>query len=405
MGKRTRKVGAVEGGETTLGELIHVRIRGAIEQAVAEELEAALGRRYERIDAEQRQGYRHGTRLRTLTGPTGPVELEVPRARIAEPGGGVREWRSRLVPRYGRRMPEINAAIAAVYLSGGNTRRIRGALAPLLKAAPLSRSAVSRVVATLRHELDAWQQRDLGGIELAYLYLDAIALRVRMGQRVVSVPVLVALGVLADGTKQLIAMELCTSESREAWHGLLAQLTARGLRAPKLCIVDGNPGLRGALDEVWPKTPVQRCVVHKLRNLERKAPAHALAAIKEDYHRIVHAASLAEARKAYAAFVRRWKKPCSGVVASLEEAGDELLSFFAFPAEQRKCLRTTNAIERLNEEFRRRVKTQGSLPTEDAAMVLLYGLVASGQITLRKIDAPHLVRVVLASTITPGKAA
>ena len=202
MGKRTRKVRAVEGDETTLGELIHVRIRAAIEQAVAEELEAALGRRYERIDAEQRQGYRHGTRLRTLTGPTGPVELEVPRARIAEPGGGVREWRSRLVPRYGRRMPEINAAIAAVYLSGGNTRRIRGALAPLLKAAPLSRSAVSRVVATLRHELDAWQQRDLGGIELAYLYLDAIALRVRMGQRVVSVPVLVALGVLADGTSR-----------------------------------------------------------------------------------------------------------------------------------------------------------------------------------------------------------
>jgi len=104
--------------------------------------------------------------------------------------------------------------------------------------------------------------------------------------------------------------------------------------------------------------------------------------------------------------VRKWKKSCPGVVASLEDGGDELLTFMAFPAEQRKCLRTTNAIERLNEEFRRRrVKTQGALATEDAAMVLLYGLVASGQIKLRKIDAPNLVRVVLASPIAQRRAA
>jgi transposase-like protein len=405
MGKRTRKQGVVEPGETTLGELIHERIRGAIERAVAEELEAALGRRYERIEADERRGYRHGTRVRTLTGPTGPLELEVPRARLRESDGTAREWRSHLVPRYERRMPEVNAAIAAVYLSGGNTRRIRGALAPLLKAAPLSKSAVSRIVATLRQELDAWRGRKLADVELAYLYLDAIALRVRMGKRVVSVPVLVALGVLADGRKQLLAMELVTSESGEAWQGLVEGLGARGLRPPKLCIVDGNPGLRSAIERNWPKALVQRCTVHKLRNLERKSPAHALEAIKADYHRIVYADSLEEARKAHTAFVRKWKKLCPGVVASLAEGGDELLTFFAFPAEQRKCLRTTNAIERLNEEFRRRVKTQGSFPTEDAAMVLLYGLVASGQIKLRKIDAPHLVRVVLATTIPREKAA
>jgi transposase-like protein len=405
MGKRTRKLRAVEGGETTLGELIHREVREAIEKAVFEELEAALGQRYERIEGGERRGYRHGTRLRTLTGPTGPVGLEVPRARMRGADEGTREWRSRLVPRYERRMPEINAAIASVYLSGGNTRRIRGALAPLLKAAPLSKSAVSRIVATLRQGLEAWRERSLADVELAYLYLDAIALRVRTSRRVVGVPVLVALGVLADGSKQLLAMELCASESREAWRGLLEQLAARGLGVPKLSVVDGNPGLRGALEQVWPKTPVQRCTVHKLRNLERKVPAHALEEIKADYHRIVYAASLAEARKAWAAFVRKWRKRCPGVVASLEEAGDELLTFFAFPAEQWKCLRTTNAIERLNEEFRRRVKTQGSFPTEDAAMVLLYGLVATGQIKLRKIDAPHLVRVVLAKTIALDRAA
>jgi transposase-like protein len=388
-----------------LGELIHREVRGAIERAVAEELEEALGSRCERIEAAERRGYRHGSRLRTLTGPTGPVELAVPRARMRDADGGVQEWRSQLVPRYQRRMAEVNAAIASVYFSGGNTRRIRGALAPLLKEAPLSKSAVSRIVGTLRHELDTWQQRSLADVELAYLYLDAIALRVRLGQRVGSVPVLLALGVLADGSKRLLALELCTSESREAWAGLLENLTTRGLVAPKLCIVDGSPGLRGALERIWPKAHVQRCTVHKLRNLERKAPAHALEAIKADYHRIVYATSLSEARTAWASFVRKWKKSCPGVVASLEEGGDELLTFFAFPAEQWKCLRTTNAIERLNEEFRRRVKTQGSFPTEDAAIVLLYGLVATGQIKLRKIDAPHLVRVVLARSIPLEQAA
>ena len=388
-----------------MAELIHVEVRRTIERAVFEELEATLGRRYERIGAEERVGYRNGARTRTLTGPTGPVELELPRARLEREGGGTREWRSALVPRYQRRMQEVNEAIASVYLSGGNTRRIRGALQPLLKAAPLSKSAVSRIVGSLKAEMEAWRQRRLGDLELAYLYLDAIVLRVRTGRKVVGVPVLVALGVLADGSKRLLALELCSSESGEAWKGLLEDLSSRGLACPKLCVVDGNPGLRGAIDLTWPNLPVQRCTVHKLRNLERKTPAHAYDEIKAGYHRIVYAESRAEAVKARDAFVRKWKKSCPGVVASLDEAGDELLTFFAFPTEQWKCLRTTNAIERLNEEFRRRVKTQGSFPTEEAAIVLLYALVASGQIVLRKIDGPQHVRVVMARAATFAAAA
>ena len=105
MGNRTKKLRVVEQAETTLGELIHREVRGAIERAVAEELEAALGGRYERIEAGERRGYRHGSRLRTLTGPTGPVELTVPRARLRGASGEPQEWRSRLVPRYQRRMP------------------------------------------------------------------------------------------------------------------------------------------------------------------------------------------------------------------------------------------------------------------------------------------------------------
>jgi transposase-like protein len=213
--------------------------------------------------------------------------------------------------------------------------------------------------------------------------------------KVVSAPVLGVVGVLPDGRKQLLALDLCAGESFAAWKGGLDDLTARGLRAPVLCIIDGHAGLRRAVELVWPRAAVQRCAVHKLRNLERKAPKHALAEIRDDFHRIVYAGSGDAARAASVAFHRTWAKRCPGVVTSLREGGEELLTFFSFPQGQWKTLRTTNVIERLNEEFRRRVKTQGSLPSEDAALVLLFSLVASGQITLRRIDGWRKIATVL----------
>ena len=217
----------------------------------------------------------------------------------------------------------------------------------------------------------------------------------------VSVPVLGVVGVRSDGHKHLLALDLCGGESFPAWKGCLDDLVARGLRPPVLAIIDGNAGLRRAVGLVWPKAAVQRCCVHKLRNLERKAPKHALAEIRDDFHRIVYAANADTARTAYAAFERTWNKRCPGVVTSLREGGDELLTFFRFPKTQWKTLRTTNTIERLHEEFRRRVKTQGSLPSEDAAVVLLFSLVASGQIRLRKIDGWRKIAAML-SQHTPA---
>jgi putative transposase len=215
------------------------------------------------------------------------------------------------------------------------------------------------VVATLKDGLEAWRTRSLADLDVIYVYLDGFALRVRTAGKVVSVPVLGAVGVLSDGHKHLLALELCGGESFPAWKGCLDDLVARGLRAPVLAIIDGNAGLRRAVGLVWPRAAVQRCWVHKLRNLERKAPKHALAEIRDDFHRIV------------------------------------LLTFLAFPKAQWKTLRTTNTIERLHEEFRRRVKTQGLLPTEGAALVLLFSLVASGQITLRRNDGWRKIATVL----------
>ena len=169
-----------------------------------------------------------------------------------------------------------------------------------------------------------------------------------------------------------------------------------------MCILDGNAGVRPAVEFIWPTAAVQRCCVHKLRNLERKAPQHARPEIRDDFHRIVYAASEEAARSAYRAFERKWEKQCPGVVRSLREGGDELLTFFSFPKAQWKTLRTTNVIERLHGEFRRRVKTQGTLPTEDAAVVLLFSLVASGQIKLRKVDGWRKLAAVIRQRMRPA---
>jgi transposase-like protein len=395
MEKRTRNLRLLGREEVSLGELIHDKVRRAIEQAVEEELRATLGAGpYER--RTERGGYRNGTKTRTLTGPTGPVELTLPRGRLAKPGGGTEEFRSTVVPRYQRRMREINEAIAGVYLSGGNTRRIRGALRPLLKDAPLSKSAVSRIVGTLRGEWEAWRKQPLKDLGVVYLYLDAIALRVRSAGRVTGLPVLAAVAVLADGTKRLVALEVCGAESSAAWEGFVAGLDARGLVAPRLCIIDGNAGLHRAITLAWPTAKIQRCAVHKLRNILRKVPLHAHEEVTCDFHLIVYASGIDAAQTARDAFVRKWSKRCPGAVESLDEAGDELLAFYAFPKEQWKTIRTTNVIERINEEFRRRVKTQGSFPSEDAAVILLYSLVASGQINLRRLDGYEKIADVLA---------
>src|SRR5213593_4405723 len=159
----SKSVGAHELEPVSLSELIHQHVRVAIETAVHEELRAALGATpYER--SEVRRGYRNGIKARTLTGPTGPVALSVPRATLFNVAGA-KEWTSTIIPRYQRRMPQVNEAVVATYLAGGNTRRVRGALPPLLKDAPLSKSAVSRVVATLKDGLEAWRTRSLADLD------------------------------------------------------------------------------------------------------------------------------------------------------------------------------------------------------------------------------------------------
>jgi putative transposase len=379
-----REVGQEGSLREGLEAAIRERVREIIEVVLEEEVATALGApRSQRVMV--RSGYRHGRKGRRLTLRTGTVALRVPRARLVDAEGSEREWQSQLVPRYRRSSPEVEQSVLGVYLAGTNTRRIRGALEPLLSGAALSKSAVSRLVLRLEESYRTWQRRDLAEEKIVYLYLDAIYPKVRSGGRVVSLAVLVALGVRENGEKVLLSLMTAGAESADGWQMLLDDLAVRRMGRPRLVISDGNGGLGAALDRQWPGLPHQRCTVHKLRNLVAKAPRHAHEAVREDYHRIVYAETVEGARKAREAFLLKWKKPCPGVAASLEEAGENLLTFYQFPGSQWVSLRTTNAIERMQLEFRRRVKTQAALPNEGAVLRVFFGLWISGQMKLRRI--------------------
>jgi len=376
-------------GKGALEELMRERIRTTIESIVDEELAAALGATRSQRSSPVRVGYRHGKRSRTLTTSLGPTTIAMPRARLEGEDGRCREWHSAIIPRYQRRTERVDEAILGVYLSGTNTRRLRGALAPLLRGAPLSKDAVSRLVGRLREDFAAWAQRDLGELKTRYLFLDGWYPRMRIGKKRVRVPVLITLGVCADGRREVLDLRLAGVESEQGWLDAVRSLSARNLGAPVLAVVDGNPGLAAALKVQWPQLVIQRCTNHKLWNLLAKAPAHLREELAEDYRRMIYAESREAVEHARVGFARKWKLRCKTVSASFEEAGDELFTFTAFPISQWKALRTTNALERINEEFRRRTKTQASLPSEEAVLLLLFGLLRSGQVTLRRLVGWH----------------
>ena len=201
-------------------------------------------------------------------------------------------------------------------------------MAPLLGKAPISKSTVSRVLRSLREGFESWRQRPLAHERIAYLLLDAIAVKVRIDRRVTCVPVLVAMGVRETGEKVLIALQLMGSESKAAWTTFCRGSRYARCNRPLLVIMDGNAG-------------VARCVVHKLRNLEAHAPKRLIADLRSDFHAITEAETLAAAQRAYDRFRRVWRPRAESVVRSLEEAGLELLTFYAFPTSQRRS-RTSN---------------------------------------------------------------
>jgi putative transposase len=168
------------------------------------------------------------------------------------------------------------------------------------------------------------------------------------------VPVLVTLGTRANGEPVVIDLRIAGEESSAAWGEVITALVKRHIGVPKLAVIDGSPELMAALQEQWKTIQIQRCTNHKLRNLQAKAPARLREELTEDYRRMIYAESVDEVTKQRKKFEKKWALKCTAVFTSLEEAGEELFTFTHFPPSQWKALRTTNAIERINEECRRR---------------------------------------------------
>ena len=200
------------------------------------------------------------------------------------------------------------------------------------------------------------------------------------------VPVLVTLGVRAGCERVVLDVRLAGDESTAAWRDVIRSLVERQVGRPLLAIIDGSAGLAAALREQWPTLAIQRCTAHKLRNLEAKAPVRLREELAEDYRRMIYAETRTLVDQARTRFAKKWRLRCPAVVECLEEAGDDLFTFLRFPELQWKALQTTNALERINGEFRRHTKTQASLPGQDAVLLLLFGLLRSRQVKLRKID-------------------
>jgi transposase-like protein len=384
------------------------KVRAFIEYLLEAELEAALGRgRYVRLgkasgepatsevglgdgqpEAGARlRGHRNGRRSRTITGTFGTTTVDVPRARIDRDDGTGKsdEWQNKTLPAYARRTNEVDRLIAGAYLSGTNTRRVSRALAGLFRGV-VSKSTVSRVWRKIKTDWESWSKRDLAKEDIARLILDGTVVRARLDKKSTSITLLVVLGIRRDGQKVLLAVKSMGGESEAAWRAILDDMAARGLKRPELAIVDGAAGLEKALVALWSDLPIQRCTVHKHRNLIAHAPRKLADEVTADYTDMIYAKDAKEVEKRRKAFLRKWREKCEGVATSLEEAGERLFTFTRLPVEQWKSARTTNAIERLHLEFKRRIKTQCMLPSAETAAMLFWALLASGQIVLRKVD-------------------
>jgi transposase-like protein len=322
----------------------------------------------------------------------GPVEVTAPRVDDRREG---EKFTSRILPPYMRRSPQVTEVLPWLYLKGLSTGDFVEALAPLLgpEAGGLSPSSIVRLTARWGEEYEVWRKRSLGDVRYVYLWADGVHVPVRLEED--DLTLLVMIGVRPDGTKELVAIDDGYRESAESWAALLRDLKRRGLEAPVLMIGDGNLGLWKALRQVWPGTREQRCWVHKLVNVLDKLPKRVQPRAKQALHEIMYAPARADAEAAIKRFVEEFGAKYPKAVASLEEGGEELLTFFDFPAEHWSHLRTTNPIESVfGTTGHRRKKTRGH-GSRRAALGMAFKLFESAEKRWRRVNAPHLVELVV----------
>ena len=315
-----------------------------------------------------RKGFRSGSTSITIKTSLGEIEIKRPRLRK-------QNYESKVLPKYTKNERQILELIANLYLVGVSTRKMKKGLEGILGKEGISSTQVSTITNRVKPEMNKFHRRDLED-KYVYLYLDGIVITIKgisgNGRKQV---VLAAYGVDREGKKELIDFMVVKSESKENWEGFLFNLYERGLKGKelKLIIIDGCGGLSSALDRIYARVLRQRCWVHKLRNaakyIRKKDQEKCLGEVKGVYK----AENVTQARKRFKKWKYRWGKICPNAVNCIEKDLDELLNFFVFDKSHRIKIRTTNPIERVFKEFRRRTNVMGNhMPNMDGCEKIIY---------------------------------
>ena len=356
--------------------------REAIKRILEQEMALSVDRHLAWIGEQNRYDRRNGYFERHLLTEVGDIVLSVQRTRTFSATG--------IVKAYARRPAHVDKAILDCFLLGASTRKVGKVMASIL-GETISPATVSRIAKQLDAHVAAYHRRRLFS-RYRFLLLDGVVLKRKTGGGAVKRVVLVAMGITPDGRKEVIDFYLAPAESQSAWEAFLNDLYRRGLTGEgiELIATDGGKGLRNALDLVFPRTPHQRCWAHKTRNVLSHARKVDHQAMKRDLHKISHASCGLGARQAFRDFCKRWRNEYPKAVKSLKEAGESLLEFYrlADPTLWPQ-VRTTNAIERLFVEVRRRTRPMGVFADKTSMERILFA-VFTYQNAANKTGAPFL---------------
>jgi putative transposase len=344
---------------------LDARIRGAVQATIQvvldEELERLIGAgRYERSD--QRVDVRNGRYERHVVTTAGEVAVHVGRTR----GGGAA---TAPLGRYSRRRPEIDDAVTEAYVRGVSTRDMAGVTEALL-GKRVGKSTVSRVTKRLEDQVEDLRHERITE-PFAYLYLDATFVDARWARSVENVSALVAYGIGTDNKRHLLGIHIGVSESEASWTELLAELVDRGLSGVRLIIRDEHGGLTAAARKVLPEARQQRCTVHLTRNVMSNVPKRHQKRLGREVIKVLHADTLDEAKRNLKAFRLQFFKQFPEAVECLERGFDDATTYFAFPEAHWKRIRTTNGLERLHGEIKRRTRAIGAFPDRASALRLI----------------------------------
>ena len=345
------------------GGLLEDLTKRLLERALEGELSDHLG--YEKHDAQGRNGgnSRNGRTRKRVKTDTAEMEIEVPRDRDGS-------FEPKLVPKGQRRLPGFDEKVIALYARGMTTREIQGHLKELYKV-EVSPSLISTVTDAVLDDVKAWQSRPLEAV-YPIVYLDAIHVKMRTSGHVQTQAVYLALALTLEGEKELLGMWVGEAEGAKFWLSVLTELKNRGVRDMLIASVDGLSGFPDAIEAVFPKTQVQLCIVHMVRNSLRFVAWKERRAVARDLREVYQAPTLEAAETALADFEERWDERFPMISRKWRANWQNLTPFFDYPPEIRKVMYTTNAIESMNAQLRKVTKKRGAFPGPDAVRKVLY---------------------------------